>query len=212
MEVGFVLLLALVLSTLLRLFVVQVYSIPSASMEDTLQVGDRIAVNRLPYLGKKVERGDVIVFQDSQRWMGTGTSANPNLAHSVGEFLGLVPSDGKQVIVKRVIAVGGDSVECCTADGKLSVNGQPIDETYLAQGVESSETEFNVVVPDSHYWVMGDNRANSGDSRYHQAEGTAFIDAQDVIGRAQWVIWPFNRWSSVPHREIFDNVPDAAAS
>lgn len=202
-EVALVLVLALILSTLLRLFVVQVYSIPSASMEQTLQVGDRIVVNRVPHLGKQVQRGDVIVFQDSQNWMQDETGGTPRLLRSVGEFLGLVPADGKQVIVKRVIGVGGDQVECCTADGELLVNGRPVEETYLAAGVGPSETEFSVSVPEGHYWVMGDNRPNSGDSRYHQAEGTGFIPAGDVIGRVQGVIWPFKHWSSVGHREVF---------
>lgn len=205
-EIALVLVLALILSTLLRLFVVQVYSIPSASMENTLQIGDRIVVNRIPYLGKQVERGDVIVFQDSQNWMSNQPNNDHQIMRSVGEFLGLVPADGKQVIVKRVIGVGGDLVECCTVDGDVMVNGEPVDETYVVDGASPSETQFAVTVPEGQYWVMGDNRPNSGDSRYHQGEGTEFIHAEDVIGRVQWVIWPFNHWSTVSHREVFADV------
>lgn len=208
-EVLLVLVLALVISTLLRQFILQVYSIPSASMATTLQVGDRILVNRVPVLGKKVERGDVIVFQDQQGWMEDIPESDIPFIRSVGEFLGIVPSDGKQVIVKRVIGIGGDTVSCCSAEGNLRVNGQAIDEkAYLDQGIAPATEEFTVTVPEGKFWVMGDNRPASADSLYHLPEGTEFIDSSAVIGRVQWVIWPFSNWSSVPHREAFSDVPD----
>lgn len=209
LEIIIVLALAVGVSTLIRQFVFQVYSIPSQSMEQTLQVGDRIIVNRIPGVGKDIKRGDVVVFQDAKGWLPDDATSGNSAARSIGEFLGIIPANGEQVIVKRVIGKGGDSVSCCTADGKLEVNGTAIDEPYLATGEKPSETSFSVVVPEGKLWVMGDNRSHSADSRAHLNNGnTSFIDESDVIGKVQWVAWPFNHWSSVAHRETFQNVPD----
>lgn len=208
MEVVVVLVLALALSAVLRHFVLQVYSIPSESMMNTLQVGDRILVNRLPVIGKDVERGDVIVFQDQENWMADLPEAEIPALRAAGEFLGLLPTDGKQVIVKRVIGVGGDEVSCDGNGEPIKVNGQAIDEPYIAPWAVPATEEFSIVVPEGHYWVMGDNRQNSADSLHHLAEGTEFIEDDAVIGRVQWVVWPFAHWSTVPHREAFADVPD----
>lgn len=195
---------AVVIAFLLRMFVVQVYQIPSGSMTETLQVGSRIAVNRLPGLGKQVERGDVVVFQDDLGWLPTLDANSRNPLTRVGEFLGVVPADGEQVLVKRVIGVGGDTVECCSTAGKLMVNGVEIDEPY-AKG--SPGMGFEVTVPEGSLWVMGDNRANSADSLYHYMQGDqAFVSQDSVIGRAMWEIWPIDQWSSLGDRDIFVGV------
>lgn len=210
LEVVIVVFFAVIVSTLLRQFVFQVYLIPSGSMENTLQVNDRILVNRLPIIGKQVERGDVIVFSDSQGWLSAAEEPANSILRSMGEFVGLLPNNGEQVLVKRVIGLGGDEVSCCTPDGQLEVNGVPIDEPYLKDPLPASSQEFSVTVPEDSYWVMGDNRNNSGDSRKHLATNTAFIPKEDVIGKVQWVIWPLNAWHSVAEREAFAYVPDAS--
>lgn len=207
-EIALILVLALGISAILRHFVMQVYSIPTPSMTSTLRVGDRILVNRIPGVGKQVDRGDVVVFEDQQSWMSESENFKPSALRSVGEFLGLVPADGKQVMVKRVIGVGGDAVSCCTPEGLLQVNGQAIDEPYLDEGITHARRDFEVKVPEGKLWVMGDNRLNSADSLYHLAEGTEFIDMDAIIGKAQWVIWPFNHWSTIPDRQAFADVSD----
>lgn len=208
-EVVIVLLLALLISTLLRQFVVQVFSIPSESMVSTLRVGDRILVSRLPGSAGSVERGDVVVFADSLQWMEPTASEDGSFLRPVGEFLGVVPGDGNQIIVKRVIGTGGDTVECCTPEGQLTVNGQPIQEDYLGPGQVPASTEFSIEVPQGHYWVMGDNRGFSADSLYHYLEGEdPFVSATDVVGPVKSVIWPFSHWSGVSRKEAFSAVPN----
>lgn len=201
--------LALLISTLMRQFVLQVYSIPSESMTSTLQVGDRIVVSRIPGQAANVERGDVVVFEDSQGWMQQIPQAERGLFRPIGEFLGIIPADGNRIIVKRIIGVGGDTVECCNEQNQLLVNGVPVEETYLQDSFSAAQTEFSVEVPAGHYWVMGDNRANSADSLYHYRHGdNAFIAQEDIIGPAKSVIWPLPRWSLVSHRDAFEEVPN----
>lgn len=205
-EIVVVLVLALLVSLLLRQFVVQVYSIPSRSMEETLDVGDRIVVNRIPGVGKDVERGDVVVFSDELGWLPASTNEGSALS-KVGRFIGLLSSNGEEVLVKRIIGVGGDTVSCCTADGLLEVNGVPIKEPYLPAGEVPSAQEFTVTVPDGKYWVMGDNRSGSADSRAHYFDNEdPFVDRSSLIGRVWGVVWPFDHWSAVSHREAFDGV------
>ncbi|WP_082031652.1 signal peptidase I [Actinomyces polynesiensis] len=209
-EVGLVLLLAVILSSLLRAFVVQVFWIPSPSMHDTLVEDDRIAVSRVSAWTGDIHRGDVVVFNDSLGWLPTVQSGGAGgVLRDVGEFIGFLPADGEQTLVKRVIGVGGDHVTCCTAAGRIEVNGVAIDEPYLAPGQAPSTIPFDVVVPEGHLWVMGDNRGNSSDSRYHMTDGqTPFVSLDDVVGRAMWVIWPVSHWSSLGGREVFDKVPE----
>ena len=207
-EIGLVLLLAVVLSSLLRAFVVQVFWIPSPSMHDTLVEDDRIAVSRVSAWTGDIRRGDVVVFNDSLGWLPSADSGGVGGAlRSVGEFIGFLPADGEQTLVKRVIGVGGDHVTCCTAAGRIQVNGTAIDETYLAAGQAPSTITFDVQVPEGHLWVMGDNRGNSADSRYHMTGGQSpFVDLDDVVGRARWVIWPVSHWRALEGREVFEAV------
>lgn len=199
---------AALIALVLRLFVVQVYQIPSESMTDTLQVGSRIAVNRVPGWGKQVERGDVIVFQDTQGWL-QGESGEPGRFGGLWQALGFVPSGGQQMVVKRVVGVGGDTVACCDDQGRLTVNGEPVDEPYVLEGTVPSDVEFEITVPEGTYWVMGDNRDNSADSRYHwENGGNPFVPRDAVVGRAEWQIWPLSNWARLGDRNVFELVED----
>lgn len=198
---------AAIIALLLRMFVVQIYQIPSESMNNTLQEGSRIAVNHIPVLGKQVERGDVVVFQDSESWMApVPDSGNP--LRKAGAWLGLVPPDGEQVLVKRVIGVGGDTVSCCDAQGRMQVNGVSLDEPYLREPDVHKTPDFTVEVPQGKLWLMGDNRNDSADSVYHYFKGEQpFVSTDSVIGRAWAEIWPVNRWSRLGNRGVFEAVP-----
>ncbi len=184
---------ALIILVLVRHFFFDVYFIPSASMEPTLETGDRIVVQR--QIGE-VHRGDIVVF-DGQGSLSPYQSASPWVQHPVkttGQWLGIIGSD--TVYVKRVIGVAGDTVICCSSAGKLTVNGVEQDEPYLVAGVKASETTFSVTVPAGRLWVMGDNRPHSVDSRaLLGAPGGGMIKTEKVIGKPLWVVWPMERWS-----------------
>ncbi len=209
-EIGLVLIVAVIISSLLRALVVQVFWIPSESMNDTLVEDDRIAVSRISSWTGDVQRGDVVVFTDTEGWLPSADDSGvTGTLRKVGEFIGFLPANGEQTLVKRVIGVGGDHVQCCTAAGRITVNGVAIDESYVAPGQSPSAIEFDVTVPEGSLWVMGDNRGNSADSRYHMGDGQIpFIREKDVVGRAKWVIWPVGHWTSLGGREVFDSVPD----
>jgi signal peptidase I len=172
--VGVAVLIALVLKT----FLVQAFVIPSGSMEQTIQIGDRVLVDKLtPWFGSKPTRGDVVVFKDPGGWLEdeqtTATTEDPIVIKQIKEglqFIGLLPSDDEKDLIKRVVAVGGDTVKCCDLQGRVTVNGMPLDETaYVHPGNKPSTQEFQVTVPQGRLWVMGDHRENSADSRAHQA-------------------------------------------
>ena len=210
-EIGLIVLVALIISSLLRAFVVQVFWIPSPSMRNTLIEDDRIAVSRIAALRHDVQRGDVVVFRDDLGWL-PAASADSNWLEDIGEFVGVLPDDGEQTLVKRVIGVAGDRVSCEGSGQPVMVNGVPIEESaYVADGQTPSTAAFDVTVPDGHLWVMGDNRANSADSRYHMGEGESpFIGVDSVVGTVSAVIWPTDRWTTdISHREAFAGVEDA---
>ncbi len=210
-EFAIIILIALVVSWALKTFVVRSFHIPSASMEQTLQIGDRVMVNQLFF--NDVERGDVVVFDDPGGWLEPEVAAqyepNPVLV-----FVGLQPADAGTQLIKRVIGVGGDTVECCDDAGRLMVNGEPIDETaYLQEGVTPSDVPFSVEVPEDHVWVMGDNRGNSLDSRFNSdAEGGPFVPEESVVGEVFVINWPMDRMRWMGGDEaVYDGVPDAEA-
>lgn len=205
--------IAVVLSFLIKTFLFRAFYIPSGSMENTLQIQDRIFVNLLVPEPISIKRGDVVVFKDTLGWL----AAEPEQQNSGGWlseaaiFIGLAPDNSQQHLVKRVIGMPGDRVICCDAQGQLTVNGQALDEPYLYPGAAPSETEFEVTVPEGHLWVMGDHRNNSQDSRYHDAfNGTGFVPMDSVEGRALVIAWPLPHWGVLGnYPEVFDAVPDA---
>lgn len=204
---------ALVLSLLVKTFLIRSFFIPSGSMLETLQIQDRIIVNELVPDIIPLERGDVVVFRDPGNWLGTIIRPEQNFFEVTGEWFlsafGFAAPDSTQHLVKRVIGVEGDHVVCCDVDGKLTINGKAITEPYLPKDVASSVLKFDVVVPKDAYWVMGDNRANSEDSRYHQdLPSKGFVEKQHVVGRAFVVSWPFANWQWLDnYPNVFKDVP-----
>lgn len=173
------------------------FYIPSESMLPTLQVNDNILVNRLTPSFSPLQQGDIIVFKDTQQWMGTPFDVNPNpsLLEIISNTLMLSEPADKTHLIKRVIGLPNQKVECCDADGKITVNGKPLTEPYLADDVEPSLVEFSVTVPQGKVWVMGDNRVNSSDSRYNQDKNDGFINYEDIIGKAAVRTLPFERFA-----------------
>lgn len=196
--------LALLLATLIRVFLVQAFVIPSGSMLDTLHVGDRVLVNKLTPRFGTIERGDVIVFRDPDDWLGVPEPDDAGPVQSFLQFVGLMPNTGEGHLVKRVIGVGGDEVSCCDVDGRIVINGVGVDETgVIRPGQKPSETEFKVTVPEGSFWVMGDNRGNSGDSRIN---GT--VPEGSVDGRVFLIAWPLDRIQGVGTPDVYSTVPD----
>ncbi len=189
---------AIVVAILVRTFVLQTYYVPSQSMEHTLNVNDRVLVNKLAYDFRDPHRGEVIVFNSPVSWRQD-------------------PSE--KVFVKRVIGTPGDHVVCCDTQGRLTINGVALNETYLNQDQprpKASPTNFDVTIPAGRLWVMGDNRYDSADSQenYQASQGNiddATIPIKSVIGRAFVLFWPFGRatWLTVP--STFSKVPSPAA-
>lgn len=207
-EIVIVVVLALALATVVRVFLFQAFLIPSGSMENTLLIGDRVLVSKLTTRFGEVQRGDVVVFRDPGGWLGPPAPGPDGLRGVVSdalEFVGVLPSDAEGHLVKRVIGVEGDEVACCDDTGRLTVNGVAVDETALLKpGVEPSTQEFDVMVPASSLWVMGDNRSNSGDSRVHGA-----VPLSDVVGRTFAVVWPPDRWGGVGRPDTYESVEAA---
>jgi signal peptidase I len=204
---------ALVLSLLLKTFLIRSFFIPSGSMMNTLQIDDRIIVNELVPNIVPLERGDVVVFKDPGGWLGPVEAKETNFLVAAGEFVlsafGVVAPDSDQHLVKRVIGVGGDHVVCCDADGKLQINGVSITEPYVIAGSVPSDVKFDVTVPAGSYWVMGDNRGNSEDSRFHgDLPGKGFVGSKYVVGRAFVVSWPSSHWKWLDnYADVFKSVP-----
>ncbi|QTE01184.1 signal peptidase I [Streptomyces cyanogenus] len=179
----------LVFLLLLNAFVVQPFEIPSGSMERGLRIGDRVLVNKVAYrFGAQPRRGDVIVFD------GTGYFGDADY-------------------IKRVVGVGGDHVVCCDRNGRIEVNGRPVDETaFLYPGDGASGVPFDVVVPSGRLFVLGDHRSDSSDSRDHLGSpGGGMVPVGDVIGRADWIVWPYRHWTHLTRPSAYARVPAAPA-
>lgn len=215
-----ILLVAFLISFLLKTFLVRSFYIPSGSMEHTLEVQDRILVNQLVPQLVDVERGDIVVFRDPGGWVnqpGVVLRADPNAIEQVLQAIGLAADTSADYVVKRVIGVGGDRVACCDANGRVTVNGVPLDEPYIVVPdgeSRASAIDFDVTVPEGSVWVMGDNRYSSKDSRYNQDQpGKGFVSESEIVGRAFLLNWPLNRlgWlGSYP--ETFTGVSEAAGT
>ena len=202
-EFPILVIVALAVSLVIKTFVVQFFFIPSGSMENTLQIQDRVAVNKIPFISRNISRGDVVVFRDPANWLPEPFTAGENKVMAkirTGlETVGVLPNPAKQYLVKRVIGVAGDHVVCCAKDGKLTINGKSTDEPYIFAGNKPSEMEFNVTVPDGKIWVMGDHRGSSADSRYHQEDvNHGFVPVSKVTGRVYAIIWPLKHFALVP--------------
>ena len=208
--------IALVLALIIKAFAVQAFYIPSASMENTLKIGDRVLVNKIVYHTRDISRGDVVVFNGLDSWDPEVTYSEPSnpvskVLHAIGGAFGLVP--GEKDYIKRVVGVPGDRVRCCDAAGHITVNGRPLlESSYLYPGTKPSGQPFNVTIPPGRLWVMGDHRDVSYDSRGHLGDpGSGTIPEDRVIGRAFVVVWPVSRIRTLPIPGTFNQAGLAAA-
>lgn len=199
-ETAIIVVSALVLSVVVRTFLVQAFYVPSESMENTLLPSDRIIASKITTRIAGVQRGDVVVFTDPGGWL-PATVREPGFSGYVRDtltFIGLLPSDTGQDLVKRVIGLPGDHVECCDAQGRIILNGVALDESsYVKPGDPTDQVRFDVVVPDGSVFVMGDNRSNSRDSRYHLDVNSGGVPIDDVVGKVVLVVWPLARFGTV---------------
>lgn len=213
-ETAIIVVSALILSWIIKTFLVQAFYIPSGSMENTLQENDRILVSKMVPDVFDINRGDIIVFKDPANWLEYSVIQDDSGAQAFLRktltFIGVLPQDAGSHLIKRVIGLPGDTVECCDAEGRMLVNGEPIDETaYLKEGEEPSLFDFSVEVPSDSLWVQGDNRSGSADSRAHLGgPGGGYVPVDNVVGTAFVKVWPFDRmgWLRNPS-DVFEDVP-----
>ena len=219
-DVVVIILIAVVVSFLVKTFLVRSFYIPSGSMEDTLLINDRILVDEITPRFGGYERGDIVVFQDPGGWLPPSTGAARAPIVEAGEWVlslvGLAAPDSDDHLVKRIIGLPGDHVICCNAAGQITVNDVPIDESdYIevpSPDAAASGDPFDVVVPEGSLWVLGDNRYRSKDSRYNTGQpGKGFVPLDNVVGRAFVVTWPLDRFGMLDfHHDVFSGVPSPA--
>ena len=209
---------AVIVSSLLRGFVGQMFEIPSTSMLNTLRVDDRVVVEKL----STIKRGQIVVFEDPGGWLAGATLKERGPLGQALEFVGVLPDASTEHLIKRAVGLPGDHVVCCDADGRITVNGHALEERdYLYTSpdgvpVRPSEIRFDVTVPDNRIFVLGDNRPNSRDSRCHlndtgagvQRGENAFVSLDLVVGRAFWVAWPLADASRLTVPPAFAAVPE----
>ena len=198
--------LALVVSAVVKTFFVQMFFVPSGSMRPLFVDDDRILVQKISYWTHGVQRGDVVVFDDpGGRWLGAEGAPRLTPVQKGLSEIGLYPTGGH--LVKRVIGIGGDRVSCCDKQGRVTVNGVPLNEKrFIMKGAQPSERRFDVTVPKGRIWVMGDNRGNSEDSRFHQdLPGHGTVPVKDVVGKVWAIVWPFGRAHLIHEPKTFEN-------
>ena len=211
--------LALAIMLVIKTYVVQAFYIPSSSMENTLDIGDKVLVNKLIYHFRSIDRGDVIVFNGEGSWdpPSPPQSSDPvvrlasEFGHAVVGLFGISP--GVHDYIKRVIGVPGDHVACCDAEGRVTVNGVALNEkSYLYSNNPPSMTKFRVTVPAGRLWVMGDHRNVSYDSRGHIGDpGGGTIPESQVVGRAFLILWPPSRFRVLPIPATFNKLDNGQA-
>jgi len=216
-DIVIIFLVAVLASFLIKTFLVRTFYIPSGSMENTLQINDRIIVNELEPRLMPIHHGDVVVFTDPGGWLRDLPPARKQNPVAAGidwalSVVGLTAPDSDNHLVKRVIGLPGDRVTCCNVLGQLTVNGSPLKEPYIVvpPGQDDATLKFDVTVPKDALWVMGDNRYNSQDSSRNQSlPGKGFVPIKDVVGRAILISWPVNRWTWLDdYPTVFAGVDD----
>lgn len=222
-EIIIIAVMALVLSFVVKTWLIQAFYIPSGSMENTLRIDDRVIVSKLTPGPIDLSRGDIVVFQDPGGWLSglpSSSASEPGLRGTVHrglQFVGLLPDDSDDHLIKRVIGLPGDHVVCCGKDGNLTVNGVAITENYIKPGDTPSggRQPFDIVVPAGRVWVMGDHRSDSSDSRFHDngTGATGSVPIDDITGRAVVIVWPVDHveWLSAPG-SVFGSVPAPAST
>jgi signal peptidase I len=218
-ELVIVVVLAMALSFVVKTWLFQAFYIPSGSMENTLVKDDRVIVSKLTPGPFDLKRGDVVVFEDPgvpSPWLGGLSETHSTVGgpfHDALVFVGLLPEDSENHLIKRVIGLPGDHVQADGDTGKIKVNGVEITEPYVKPGDFPSEgKKFDITVPAGRIWVMGDHRSDSSDSRWHDdgTGATGSVPMDKVVGRALFVVWPIDHvtWLGVPER-TFSQVPTA---
>jgi len=214
-ELPILIVIALLLAVVIKTFAVQAFWIPSGSMENTLEVNDRVLVNKIVYHLRDIHRGDIVVFNGDGSWDPGTIPVSGNVFEQFYDGFASMFGFGHpgDILIKRVIGIPGDHVACCDAQGRVTVNGVPLDEaSYLYPGSAPSLAKFSVVVPQGRLWVMGDNRLVSADSRDHMGDpGGGTIPESAVVGRAFIIIWPPSRWRILPIPATFSQ-PQLGAS